>query len=107
MTSARITRRDAGFTLIELLIAFAFVAMATVSILSLLRSSMRNLAMAQQLSVASQAMSTPAASDKQLGIRRREVSSEIIAAGPMQIQRDIVEIIPDGQTDGFRVKTYP
>lgn len=95
-----------GFTLIELLVAFGFVALATVSVLSLMRQSLRLVKTSEDLTLAAQAVLAPNLSVKDLGARVRELRSEPVELGPLQFQTAVLEIIPPDRTEGLQVRIY-
>lgn len=95
-----------GFTLIELIVAFAFVAMATVSVLQMVRSSLRQVLLSKNLSIASQAVLMSGLPEKERGAVVREVRSEEIEMGPVRIQSVLLEIVPQNDADTVRLRVY-
>lgn len=99
-------KSKSGFTLIELLVAFGFVAMATMSILALVRQSIRLVNVSQDLNVASQAAAAPWLGQRDLGAQLRQMRSEEIELGPIHMRSVVMEIIPAGRTEGVQVRLY-
>ena len=95
-----------AFTLIELLVAFGFVAVATVSILALVRSSLRLLSASRALSQAAQASVAPHLPFKELGVRTRDVRTEEMELGPIRIKSVLIEVIPGDKSEGVRMRVY-
>lgn len=92
--------------MIELLVAFAFVALAAVSLLGLVRQSLRMMNASQDMSAASQAALAPGLGPKDLGARTREMRSEQVELGPIRFRSVLLEIVPEGRSEGIQVRVY-
>ncbi len=88
------------------MVAFGFVALATMSILALVRQNLRLINASQDLIVASQAAIAPGLGRRDLGAEARQMRSEEIELGPIRFRSVVMEIIPAGRTEGVQVRIY-
>ncbi|OGH58386.1 MAG: hypothetical protein A3G34_13785 [Candidatus Lindowbacteria bacterium RIFCSPLOWO2_12_FULL_62_27] len=95
-----------GFTLIELLVAFAFVSLATLSLLEVVRHSLRMLNSAQDHAIAAQAALAPTLGLRDIGAWARELKSEQVELGPIRFRSTLLEVTPAGRTTGVQIHVY-
>lgn len=94
-----------GVTLIELLVTVGLVAVVTLSILSLIRSSVRMISVSQNMVLAAQMAITPALHEKG-PVHLRQTRAEDLEMGPMRLQSVVMEMVKDGRDEGIQVRIY-
>ncbi len=99
-------KRQTGFTLIEILVALAFVSIAMVSLLAVIRSDLRLVRTASASASAAQAAMIPESAMKKFGMESREISSEDVELGPIRVQRVVTEFRRRDEKDGIRLTLY-